>query len=212
MWLQRKSYPVAISRRKIKEGYLPPSRNFQVCHPCAMAQVCLGSPYTAAYLSWPWALSALYILRNWKGGRQKTFLQSFSVLEHLNCELWLPSSQKYTLLQRKFQKSWKKEKVLEQWPVWLRQEGCELCFNAHCNSTGLRNPDCCEAQHKLSLQLLLPGRSVLFLIQTAIIEMIKWKINIYAAAEKNSFAPVRSNAGLFVFLTNWLSMYCNVSS
>lgn len=57
--------------------------------------------------------------------------------------------------------------------------------------------------------MLLPGCSVLFLIQTAIIRMIKWKRNIYAVAGKKtiSFAMVRNNAELIVSLTNWLSIY-----
>lgn len=42
---------------------VPPSRNFQVCHPCAMAQVWLGA-HTAARLPQPWSLSSLDIPRN----------------------------------------------------------------------------------------------------------------------------------------------------
>jgi len=50
-------------------------------------------------------------------------------------------------LQRKVEKSCRKEEVLEQWPVpaWHGQEGREHCLNTNCNSTGLRSPGCWEA-------------------------------------------------------------------
>lgn len=63
---------------------------------------------------------------------------------------------------------------------------------------------------RMSLEMLLPGCSVLFIIQAAITGMIKLEINIYICnswEKPISFAPVRNNVDLLVSLTNWLSIY-----
>lgn len=95
-------------------------------------------------------------------------------------------------------------------PAWHKRVGHGHCLNTNVvwqawDIMVAGMPLC-----RMSLEMLLPGCSVLFIIQAAITGMIKLEINIYICnswEKPISFAPVRNNVDLLVSLTNWLSIY-----
>lgn len=208
MWLQRKSYLVAISRRQSKEGYLPPG--IQVCHPCAWLRCGWGA--LTLQLSCPgpgpWVHCTYSETR--KGVGKKHVISS-----KFQCswtfELWalvsfLPVihiiAKKILEVEEDRKSAWAMASMAQARRMWAL------------------------FQHPLQFDRLekswLLGSKTQIVPATAFTRLLCPFPNsncnyrddkmenkyICSSWEKPiSFAPVRNNAELLVFLTNWLSIY-----